>query len=155
MGLFQNVVLDKHISELEANETVDLNRLYDEYASYFLNPQIQENIRNCKEEQFQEGFLRELFVKILGYTLNPDSNFNLVTEKKNVGNAKKADGAILVSGDVVGVIELKDHKTTDLRSIEGQAFGYKNNQRNCTYVVISNFEKLRFYIDNAVDFEEF
>ncbi|MDD4713650.1 MAG: Eco57I restriction-modification methylase domain-containing protein, partial [Bacteroidales bacterium] len=45
--------------------------------------------------------------------------------------------------------------TTDLDKIEPQAFGYKNNQPACTYVIISNFEKLRFYIDNAVDHLEF
>jgi type I restriction-modification system DNA methylase subunit len=36
-----------------------------------------------------------------------------------------------------------------------QAFGYKNNQAGCVYVVTSNFEKLRFYIDNAIEFIEF
>jgi type I restriction-modification system DNA methylase subunit len=35
--------------------------------------------------------------------------------------------------------------------IEVQAFGYKNNQVNCSYVITSNFEKLWFYIDNAID----
>ena len=28
---------------------------------------FQKNILQSKEEQFQEGFLRELFVKVLGY----------------------------------------------------------------------------------------
>ena len=121
----------------------------------FLNPEIQENIRNSKEEQFQEGFLRELFVKILGYTLNPEPNYNLITEKKNEKDSKKADGAILVNGEVKAVIELKDHKTTDLKQVEAQAFGYKNNHRKASYVIISNFEKLRFYIENTIDFEEF
>ena len=116
---------------------------------------FQRNILNSKEEQFQEGFLRELFVKILGYTLNPDPNFNLTTEKKNETNSKKADGAILVDDKVVGVIELKDHKTPDLSKVEAQAFNYKSQHKEAVYVVISNFEKLRFYIDNAVDFEEF
>ena len=96
-----------------------------------------------------------MFVKILGYTLNPDPNFNLTTEKKNETNSKKADGAILVDGKVVGVIELKDHKTPDLSKVEAQAFNYKSQHKEAVYVIISNFEKLRFYIDNAVDFEEF
>jgi very-short-patch-repair endonuclease len=125
------------------------------YVDYFHNPTVQENIRNSKEEQFQEGFLRELFVKILGYTLNPAPNYNLITEQKNETNAKKADGAILVNNEVVGIIELKDTKTTDLKNIETQAFGYKNYNKKAVYVVSSNFEKLRFYIDNAIDYEEF
>ena len=152
MQIFQKNILNKYIESLRDELIAER---YQQFADYFLNPERQENIHNSKEEQFQEGFLRELFVKILGYTLNPDPDFNLITEKKNEGNSKKADGAILVSGKVVGVIELKDHKTTDLSQIEAQAFGYKNRNKEAIYVVISNFEKLRFYIDNAVDFEEF
>ena len=115
---------------------------------------IQQNIRQSKEEQFQEGFLRELFVKVLGYTLNPSPGYNLITEQKNETNAKKADGAILLDGKVIGVIELKDHKTTDLSKIEAQAFGYKSQHVGTRLVIISNFEKLRLYIDNAVDHRE-
>ena len=32
---------------------------------------------------------------------------------------------------------------------------YKNNQPECVYVITSNFEKLRFYIDNAIEHLEF
>ena len=151
MSLFQHTILKKQI--LACSEKI--REVYKLYSAYFLNPEIQENIRNSKEEQFQEGFLRELFVKILGYTLNPTPNYNLITEQKNETNARKADGAILVNGEVIGVIELKDGKTTDLKSIETQAFGYKNYHKKAIYVITSNFEKLRFYIDNAIDYEEF
>ena len=150
--LFQKNILKKY-ADAAPQETVA--QAWQQYKQYFLNPDIQENIRQSKEEQFQEGFLRELFVKVLGYTLNPSPDYNLITEQKNETNSKKADGAILVDGKVVGVIELKDHKTTDLSKIEQQAFGYKNQNQNAVYVVISNFEKLRFYIDNAVECVEF
>jgi type I restriction-modification system DNA methylase subunit len=151
MSLFQHTIIKKQI----ASHAEKIRDAYKLYAKYFRNLEIQANIRNSKEEQFQEGFLRELFVKILGYTLNPDPDYNLITEKKNETNSKKADGAITINGEVKGVIELKDHKTTDLKQVETQAFGYKNNNRNTSYVIISNFEKLRFYIDNAIDFIEF
>jgi hypothetical protein len=127
---------------------------WNRYRQYFLNTAIQQNIRQSKEEQFQEGFLRELFVKVLGYTLNPSPGYNLITEQKNETNAKKADGAILLDGKVVGVIELKDHKTTDLSKIEAQTFGYKSQHVGTRLVIISNFEKLRLYIDNAADHRE-
>ena len=151
MRLFQNTILKKYLKGTEDKISIP----YKKYVAYFHNPEIQENIRNSKEEQFQEGFLRELFVKILGYTLHPEPNYNLITEQKNEKDSRKADGAILVGNDVVGVIELKDHKTTDLKQVEAQAFGYKNYHRKASYVVISNFEKLRFYIENAIDYEEF
>ena len=125
-----------------------------QYTSYFLNEEIQANIHKIKEEQFQEGFLRELFVKVLGYTINPSPNYNLTTELKNEVGSKKADGAILIDDKAIGVIELKDHKTPDLASIENQAFGYKNKHKETRLVIISNFEKLRLYIDNAVEYRE-
>jgi hypothetical protein len=152
MPLFQPSVLKKYLSQQDITK---IATAYAEYAAYFHNSTIQENIRNSKEEQFQEGFLRELFVTILGYTLNPTPNFNLTTEYKNVKDSKKADGAIIVNDKVSAVIELKGTNTTDLGKIEAQAFGYKNNQPECVYVITSNFEKLRFYIDNAIEHIEF
>jgi type I restriction-modification system DNA methylase subunit len=55
----------------------------------------------------------------------------------------------------LAVIELKGTDTKDLEKIRDQAFNYKNNQPDCIYVITSNFEKLRFYIHNAVDHQEF
>jgi type I restriction-modification system DNA methylase subunit len=152
MSLFQPSVLKKYLSQ---QDSALVQKAYKKYAKYFHNITIQENIRNSKEEQFQEGFLRELFVDILGYTLNPAPSFNLTTELKNIKGAKKVDGAILKDGNALGVIELKGTNTKDLESIRQQAFDYKANQTGCIYVITSNFEKLRFYINNAVDFEEF
>lgn len=152
MPLFQNSVVAKY---LKTQDKTHLTKQWNDFKNHFHNPTIQENIRNSKEEQYQEGFLRDLFVKILGYTLNPDTNFNLTTEYKNVKDSKKADGAILIDEKVKAVIELKGTNTTDLGKIETQAFGYKNNQPDCVYVITSNFEKIRFYIDNAIEHIEF
>lgn len=149
--LLQKNIVKKYLALLPDEQTQEA---WNQYQSYFLNKDIQQNIQQSKEEQFQEGFLRELFVKVLGYTLNPSPNFNLITEKKNETNSKKADGAIQKDGKVVGVIELKDHKTTDLSKVEPQAFNYKSQHPDARYVVISNFEKLRLYIDNAVEYRE-
>jgi len=152
MNLFQKSVEKKYLNELDS---VLIDKKYKAFQDYFENPSIQENIRNSKEEQFQEGFLRELFVSIFEYTLNPKTNFNLTTELKNIDNSKKADGAILKGKDAIAVIELKGTDTTDLDKIETQAFGYKNHHPKCVYVITSNFEKLRFYIQNAVDHIDF
>jgi type I restriction-modification system DNA methylase subunit len=152
MSLFQNSVLNKYLRGLESEK---VNEAYERFTSHFHNPTIQENIRNSKEEQYQGEFLIDLFVNIFGYVKNPTPNFNLTTELKNVKDSKKTDGAILKGEKALAVIELKGTNTTDLSKVETQAFGYKNNQTGCNYVITSNFEKLRFYIDNAVDFEEF
>jgi hypothetical protein len=152
MALFQQSVLKKHIETL--NKEV-ISQKWEKFQAHFLNATIQQNIRKSKEEQYQEGFLRDLFVNIFGYILNPTEHFNLTTELKNITNSKKVDGAIVIDGKAIGVIELKGTDTTDLAKIEAQAFGYKTNQPGCNYVITSNFEKLRFYIDNTTQYQEF
>ncbi|MET3731140.1 Eco57I restriction-modification methylase domain-containing protein [Moheibacter stercoris] len=152
MSLFQNSVITKH---LQSQDKSKIETQWNVFKNHFLNTTIQENIRNSKEEQYQGEFLIDLFVNVLGYTKNPTPNFNLTTEYKNVKDSKKTDGAIVIKEKVKAVIELKGTNTTDLNKIENQAFGYKNNQPDCVYVITSNFEKLRFYIDNATEFLEF
>ncbi|MFD2551691.1 Eco57I restriction-modification methylase domain-containing protein [Bizionia sediminis] len=152
MSLYQVSVLKQHLNL--QNQDVVL-KAYKNYSKYFLNSTIQENIRNSKEEEYQGIFLTELFGNILGYTLKPNADFNLVAEYKNETNARKADGAILHNDVAIGVIELKGTNTKDLESIRKQAFDYKVNQKGCVYVITSNFEKLRFYINDATEFEEF
>jgi len=152
MSLFQNSVLNKYLKGIDQSKA---DKAWNTFTSHFHNADIQENIRNSKEEQYQGEFLIDLFVKVFGYIKNPNPNFNLTTELKNIKGAKKTDGAILQDDKAIAVIELKGTNTVDLAKVETQAFGYKNNQPGCTYVITSNFEKLRFYIDNAVDFEEF
>lgn len=152
MALFQNSVLNKY---LQNQKHSDIEAAYRKFADYFQNAERQENIRAAKEEQFQEGFLRALFVDVLGYTLNPEPGYNLTTEFKNLVGSKKADGAVLMEGKALAVIELKGTDTTDLDKINSQAFSYKNNHPGCNYIITSNFEKLRFFIQNAVEFLEF
>ncbi|MCL6259162.1 BREX-1 system adenine-specific DNA-methyltransferase PglX [Aquiflexum sp. TKW24L] len=152
MPLFQNSVLKKYLA---GQDYAAMHAAFGAYLTYFHDPMRRANIRASKEEQFQEGFLRELFVNILGYTINPDPDFNLTTELKNIKDSKKTDGAIIKDGKAIAVIELKGTDTKDLEKIRDQAFNYKNNHPDCIYVITSNFEKLRFYIHNAVDYIEF
>ena len=155
MALFQSSVITKHLQG-QNKETIATK--WESFKDHFHNSKVQEEIKGLKEEQYQGEFLEDLFVKILGYTKpasSSETKFNLTTEYKNVKDSKKADGAIIVNESVKAVIELKGTNTTDLGKIEVQVFGYKNNQPECTYVITSNFEKLRFYIDNAIEHLEF
>lgn len=151
MQIFQKSVIQKHLKSL------DQEKVEKSFQTFRLNynPAKIEQIKTLKEEEYQDGFLREIFVDVLGYTLRPDENFDLQREFKNQTDGKKADGAILKDENAVAVIELKSTKTKDLTKITQQAFNYKNNQPECKYVITSNFQKLRFYIDYSTEFEEF
>lgn len=120
-------------------------------------------VRKLKEEAYQDGFLRDLFVAALGHALEPDENYDLIREAKNTQNAQKADAALLIDGTIVGLVELKDTRTRDFdrpRSRGGkspveQLFGYMVSHDDARYGILSNFEKLRFYIDKSTEYLEF
>jgi hypothetical protein len=151
MSLFQESIIRKYLDYLD-QEVVE--QAYLRFKKVYSANKIS-NIKIANEEQYQEGFIKDIFGEVLGYSVFPDQPFNIQTEKKNEANSKKADGAIFKGENVVGVIELKDNKTKNLDAVKDQAFGYKNNHKECRYVISSNFHKLRFYVDDATDYEEF
>ena len=157
--MFQKKIVEKYLSKLDKDL---LKQKYDLFCSIFKNEKKIENIRNSKEEQYQEGFIRDLFVSVLGYTIKPEENYNILTELKNEvankSNSKKSDGAICEENDenkIRAVIELKGTDTTDLDKVAFQAFSYKNFHNECNYVIVSNFERLRIYVETQIEFEEF
>ncbi len=147
MALFQKSVLQKHLKSQDQSKIADA---YEKLKAYQAKAA---HISEYNEEEYQDGFLRDVFVNVLGYTYKYDGNdtYNLLREKKNVSDSKKADGAILKNQEVFCVIELKDTSTKDLAKVETQAFGYQSGHVDCNYVIISNFEKLNFYIKNKLD----
>ena len=143
----------------------DEEKLKKRYANLQMYQAKASDIKSFKEEKFQTQFLKDIFEDCLGYTLdttNP-TNFNLEREKKNETDGKKADGAILINGEVRCVIELKDQTTQHLDKTPSnrelspvdQAFRYFISHENAKYVVVSNFNELRFYIGNKTTFEKF
>ena len=72
MALFQSAVLQKYLSGIQEGET---DKAWKTFTSHFHDPEIQKNIRNSKEEEYQDGFLTDLFVNVLGYTKYPASGY--------------------------------------------------------------------------------
>ncbi|NLN13392.1 MAG: restriction endonuclease subunit M, partial [Arcobacter skirrowii] len=149
MSIFQKTVLNS----ISQDESLIALR----WASFQKFLVKVEYIKTVKEEKYQDGFLVDIFENCLGYTLdmtNPKS-FNLEREKKNETDGKKADGVIYVDEKVVGVIELKGQDTKNLDKIETQAFNYHASHSNSKYIIISNFDELRFYVDKKTAYEKF
>lgn len=149
MSIFQKSILNsiKHDEALIASR-------WNNFQNYLAKIDF---IKTVKEEKYQDGFLKDIFESCLGYTLdstNPAS-FNLEREKKNETDGKKADGVIYVDGTIIGVVELKDQKTKNLDAVESQAFNYHASHSNSKYIIISNFDELRFYIDKKTAYEKF
>ena len=150
MPLFKDKILSQYIQDEQVIE--------ERFAALQAFQSKAEDIKHFKEEQYQTGFLEDIFEKCLGYTLkihNP-KQYNLEREKKDETDGKKADAVIYnTQGEVIGVIELKDQKTQDLEKVVSQAFHYHRNHEQSKYIIISNFNELRFYIDKQTAYEEF
>ncbi|MDU5325409.1 Eco57I restriction-modification methylase domain-containing protein [Campylobacter ureolyticus] len=149
--MFQEKIVESSIKNLDENK---LLKAYDEFKKF---QDKKDAIKTFKEIIYQDGFLKDVFENALGYTLNITNplNFNLRREMKNETDAGTVDGVIIVNNEVIGVIELKDTNTKDLNKVEIQAFNYHNSHANSRFIIISNFAKLRFYIDKKVEFVEF
>ncbi|PHQ65507.1 MAG: hypothetical protein COB99_03555 [Sulfurimonas sp.] len=149
MSMFQKSVL-KNVSQ---NESIVALR-YSEYQKYLSKIDF---IKTVNEEKFQTEFFQLIFENCLGYTLDSSNgnDFNLEREKKNETDGGKADGVIYVKDEVVGVIELKGQDTKNLDKVQNQAFAYNSKHNSSKYIIISNFDELRFYIDKATAYEKF
>ncbi|MDX4063699.1 N-6 DNA methylase [Aliarcobacter skirrowii] len=149
MSIFQNSVL----KTFKQDEKLVAAR----WAAFQNYKSKVEAIKDFKEEEYQDGFLKDIFESCLGYTLkttNP-SSFNLEREKKNETDSKKADGVIYLNSEIIAVIELKDTKTKNLDRVQQQAFWYLTQHTKAKYVIISNFDELRFYFDKSTAYESF
>ena len=151
MGLFQKSVLTNYLTSVSDS---DIDKGWNSLISY---KEMDSKVQTLKEEEFQAKFLEKIFVDCFGYKSQYDSaeEGNLFFEQKNTSNSKKADGAIKKDGEVIAVIELKSTKTKNLDDVKNQAFGYYTNNSKCEYVITSNFNKLRFYIERNEDYLEF
>ena len=157
--MFQKSIIEKYLSKLDTNL---LHEKYELFCANYKNETKIANIRALKEEQYQEGFIRDLFCSVLNYTIKPEPDYNILTElkneTKNKNNARKSDGAICEENNesrVRAVIELKGTDTTDLDTVARQAFDYKSHHENCNYAIVCNFERLRLYVETQIEFVEF
>ncbi|RLA07195.1 MAG: hypothetical protein DRQ51_06970, partial [Gammaproteobacteria bacterium] len=157
--IFQTRVLNDFVQK--QNQELIATR-YEQFKKYQNN---QDKIKTFIESDYQVDFLRDIFENCLGYVSKikaKNNDFTLDREEQNVNDSKKADGALFVDKKVVAVIELKDTKTTDLErsgsnkiSPVEQAFGYLSGQPDAKYVIVSNFDELRFYFDKKHEYEKF
>ena len=55
------------------------------------NEESIQKIRKLKEESYQEGFIRDIFGDVLGYTVSPKTPHNIEVEKKNETTARPSE----------------------------------------------------------------
>ena len=156
MALFQQKTIEQFKAEHLKDEKA-IKKAFDIFKTKFQDPKRQAEILKMIEIEYQGEFLDDLFVSTLGHIKRPDAGYNLMREQHGT-TAERADGVFVKPTQqdyVFGVIELKDKKTKNLQKIEEQAFGYHVQHPNSRYIITSNYQYLRIYIDTNEEFEEF
>lgn len=105
---------------------------------------------NQKEEALQTNFLNDIFGKVLGYEVDTgETEFNLLTEYKTQKDGTKVDGVLgFITKDKKDIrvgIELKAKNTTNLDTVEKQAFEYRDKIDGIEWVITSNTNEIRLY----------
>ena len=85
MSLFQESIIRKHLGSLD-QEVVD--RAYLRFKEVYSSIKIN-NIKISKEEQYQEGFLKDIFGAVLGYSVFPNSLLTYKPKRKTKPIPKK------------------------------------------------------------------
>ncbi len=129
-------------------------------------------LKNAGEVAIHGDFLIDIFCQVLGYKrqIEHPAEWNLTHEQKTKTDATKADGALgfftSTYQDIRAVIELKDirtdldakqHRAHDKRTPIEQAFSYAHKSgKYCRWVIVSNYQEIRFYhADSSGEYEHF
>lgn len=129
-------------------------------------------LKNRNEEKTEQAFNSDIFEKVLDYrnftNVNDKGIYSLEIKETTETTAEKPDVllGIFKNNDekpqIKCVVELKStgisldkaqRSKGNLSPVE-QGFNYKNKYRGCEFVIASNFNELRLYKNNQLDFEE-
>ncbi len=70
MPIFNKAIVNQYLANFNKEE---LDKSFKKFNDNFNYKKI-EKIKKLKEEEYQDGFTRDLFVDVLGYILHPDEN---------------------------------------------------------------------------------
>ena len=159
MNLFNKKILNQRIANFtfpKGDEAQNISKLIVGWQKALKDSDLSKT----KEKTIQGDFLSVFFNKILGYEkqISGKEEWNLVAEPKTEVDAQTADGSIgfFTKDDkkTVGVIELKDAKTSLDKKQKGREKGYTPVEQGylyatkfdrCKWIIISNFREIRLY----------
>ena len=161
--LFKNKLLKEKLNTFDVPDLEEKINVLAKWANA-----LQDNSLNSKtESQCEQAFNQDIFIDILGYSKFPNIPYTLEPKASTETSGQKPDAALgFFEGEnhrVQVVCEIKDSKTSldksqkregNLSPVQ-QAFKYKPQYKDCRFVIATNFNEIRLYRDNQLDFESF
>lgn len=159
MHLFNHKSLNQQLASYSFPQGEDLERIEALIAGW--QEALRDNdLSETKEKSVQGKFLGVFFEQILGYKdkTSGDKEWSLVAEPTTEVDSTEADGSIGFftkdSEQTLGVIELKDAKTSLDKKQTGRDKGYTPVEQGhlystkfdgCKWIIVSNFKEIRLY----------
>ncbi len=162
--LFKNKIIEDKINKFEIPDFESKLEIVKNWYRAFETGELQSK----NETQCEQAFNQDFFVKVLDYIPFPNEIYS-IQPKDNVdsggGQIPDATLGYFKNGlkRVVAVVEIKDVNTPldkaqrrdgNMSPIQ-QAFKYKPQFKECGFVIATNFNEIRLFRDNQLDYERF
>jgi hypothetical protein len=161
--LFKNKALKEELMNYEVPDFDNKLKIIKQWLDAYKNGNLKEKTENQCEQAFNQSF----FVEILGYTPFPNEVYTIEPKGTTDATGQKPDAILgYYDNDIkrtIAVVEIKNAKTAldksqqregNLSPVQ-QAFKYKPQFKDCTFVIATNFIEIRLLKDNQLDYENF
>ncbi len=161
--LFKNKTLRAELREYPVPEFAKKMEIVKSWYESYNNGSLKKKTETQCEQAFNQSF----FVEVLGYKAFPNEVYTIDPKAATETGGQKPDAILgYFSHDtkrVAAVVEIKDVNTPldksqqregNLSPIQ-QAFKYKPQFKDCSFVIATNFFELRLLKDNQLDYERF
>lgn len=137
---------------------------YKQFQTFFGSSEVQKMILRNKKSDNVAYFVRHVLGEIMGFPLpsEPESPIQLKYKEKYLGiQTPKVDVCVLKQKGYWSkvyektIMSFHEARTKDFREMVEIAFRTANHYCHVRHVIVSNFQKLRFYLKHWLFFEEF
>lgn len=162
-GLFKNKIIKAKLETYIIPDFEQKLATVKGWLTAYQNKSLQQKTESQCEQAFNQAF----FVDILGYKAFPSEIYTIDPKSHTEATGQKPDATLgwftNTTKKVFGVVEIKDSKTPldksqhregNLSPIQ-QAFKYKPQYKDCSFVIATNFFEIRLFKDNQLDYEIF
>lgn len=162
-GLFKNKIIKAKLETYVIPDFEQKLATVKGWLTAYQNKSLQQKTESQCEQAFNQAF----FVDILGYKAFPAEIYTIDPKSHTEATGQKPDATLgwftNTTKKVFGVVEIKDSKTPldksqhregNLSPIQ-QAFKYKPQYKDCSFVIATNFFEIRLFKDNQLDYEIF
>ena len=126
------------------------------------------SLKSKTESQSEQAFNQAFFEDVLGYIPFPAGEYTIEPKANTEATAQKPDAVLAhftkgkIPNRIAAVVEIKDvnvpidrpQKRANSETPIQQGFRYKTQYKQCDFVIVTNFQEIRLFKDNQLDYEK-